>query len=387
MTTAQKIIKNKSGLLKLAKQLGNVSEACKIMGYSRDSYYRFQELYEKGGELALQDISRIKPNLKNRIDPELEQIAIDYAIDNPGHGQVRVSNELRKKGILINPSTIRSIWLRNDLETMKKRLKALEAKVAQEGIILTEAQVQALERKKEDEKIHGEIETQHPGYLGSQDTFYVGTLKGVGRIYQQTYIDTYTKVAHAKLYDRKNALVSADLLNDKVIPFYEEHDLKVLRVLTDRGSEYCGTREYHEYQLYLFAEDIEHTKTKARSPQTNGICERFHKTILNEFYKVALRKKMYHTIEELQEDLDDWINDYNTNRTHQGKYCYGKTPYQTLLDSKELAKEKYLDNLKTKDESNEEDVHGIDIPEKRPSQEKGSFRSDSNSSSNLIRFN
>ena len=385
MTTAQKIIKNKSGLLKLAKQLGNVSEACKIMGYSRDSYYRFLELQEKGGDLALQDLSRKKPNLKNRIDQELERTAVEYAIEYPGHGQVRASNELRKKGILINPTTIRSVWLRNDLETMKKRLKALEAKVAQEGIILTESQVQALEKKKDDDKAHGEIETHHPGYLGCQDTFYVGTLKGVGRIYQQTYIDSYSKVAHVKLYDRKNALVAADLLNDIVVPFYEEHELKVLRILTDRGTEYCGTREYHEYQLYLFTEDVEHTRTKARHPQTNGICERFHKTILNEFYQVALRKKIYKTIDELQEDLDDWIEDYNKNRTHQGKYCYGKTPYQTFLDSRDLAREKYLDKMTERDEKLGEPR--IDFPEKTPHKEKGVFGEEINSVRRNIRYN
>ena len=386
MTTAQKLIKNKSGLLKLAKQLGNVSEACKIMGYSRDSYYRFLELHENGGELALQDLSRKKPNLKNRIASELEEAAKEYAIDNPGHGQVRASNELRKKGILINPSTIRSVWLRNDLETMKKRLKALETKVAQEGTILTESQVQALEKKKDEDREHGEIETQHPGYLGCQDTFYVGTLKGVGRIYQQTYIDSYSKVAHAKLYDRKNALVAADLLNDVVIPFYEEHDLKVIRVLTDRGTEYCGTRDYHEYQLYLFAEDIEHTKTKARHPQTNGICERFHKTILNEFYRVALRKKIYRSIDQLQEDLDEWMEDYNKNRTHQGKYCYGKTPYQTYLDSIELAKEKYLDNP-TRECELKQDAIRIDFPEKTPQRERGVFGEEINSTRRNIRYN
>lgn len=387
MTTAQKIIKNKSGLLKLASQLGNVSEACKIMGYSRDSYYRFLELHEKGGDIALLDISRKKPNLKNRIDPELEKIAVEYGIEYPGHGQVRASNELRKKGILINPTTIRSVWLRNDLETMKKRLKALEAKVAQDGIILTESQVQALEKKKEDDKLHGEIETHHPGYLGCQDTFFVGTLKGVGRIYQQTYIDSYTKVAHVKLYDRKNALVSADLLNDKVIPFYEEHDLRVLRILTDRGTEYCGTREYHEYQLYLFTEDIEHTKTKARHPQTNGICERFHKTILNEFYQVALRKKIYKSIDELQIDLDEWIDDYNTNRTHQGKYCYGKTPYQTFIDSMDLAKEKYLDKLDEGKSVGSVDDSKADSHEKFSLKEEQIQHGDMESKRRYIRFN
>jgi transposase InsO family protein len=147
------------------------------------------------------------------------------------------------------------------------------------------------------------------------------------------------------LYDRKNALVAAEMLNDKVLPFFEQHELRLLRILTDRGTEYCGAREHHEYQLYLSIEDIDHTKTKARSPQTNGICERFHRTIQDEFYRVAFRKKMYESIEQLQADLDDWINDYNENRTYTGKYCYGKTPMQTFIYSAPLAKEKILDEL------------------------------------------
>jgi transposase InsO family protein len=346
MTTEQKIIKNKLGVLELAKQLGNVSRACHIMGYSRDSFYRFKELYDTGGEAALQEISRKKPVLKNRVDPDIEAAVVQLAIDNPALGQLRVSNELRKKGIFISPGGVRSVWLRHDLETFKKRLKALEAKVAQEGIILTEEQLAALERAKEEKEAHGEIETEHPGYLGSQDTFYVGTLKGVGRIYQQTFVDTYAKVSFAKVYDRKNALVAADVLNDRVLPFYEEHDIALLRILTDRGTEYCGKREDHEYQLYLNIEDIDHTKTKARSPQTNGICERFHRTILQEFYQIAFRKKIYNSLDELQEDLDKWIEQYNQERTHTGKYCFGKTPMQTFLDALPLAKEKQLDNIK-----------------------------------------
>ncbi len=178
--------------------------------------------------------------------------------------------------------------------------KALEAKVAQDGIILTEAQLVALERKKEKQEAKGEIETEHPGYLGAQDTYYVGNIKGVGRIYQQTFIDTYSKVAFAKLYDRKNALVAADLLNDRVLPFFQSQDIPLLRILTDRGTEYCGKREYHEYQLYLTLEDIDHSKTKVRSPQSNGICERFHRTIQEEFYAVAFRRKIYLSIEQMQ---------------------------------------------------------------------------------------
>ena len=178
------------GLLELARQLGNVSQACKILGYSRDSFYRFQELYETGGEEALREISKRKPLLKNRVEPAIEQAVVQLALDQPAWGQVRVSNELRKRSLFISPGGVRSVWLRHDLQTFKLRLKALEAKVAQDGLILTEGQIIALEKAKDEKEAHGEIETEHPGYLGSQDTFYVGTLKGVGRIYQQTFVDT-----------------------------------------------------------------------------------------------------------------------------------------------------------------------------------------------------
>ncbi len=286
-------------------------------------------------------MSRRKPILANRAAPEIENAVVELAVDQPTWGQVRVSNELRKRGFSISPFGVRSVWQRHDLGNTKKRLKALEAKVAQDGILLTEAQLAALEKAKQDKEAHGEFESECPGYCVAQDTFYVGTLKGVGRVYQQTAIDTYAKVAFAKLYDRKTPL-AADLLNDRVVPFFESHDLVVSRVLTDRGTEYCGRPESHEYELYLAIEDIDHTRTKVKSPQTNGICERFHKTVLEEFYRVAFRKKLYASIEALQLDLDGWIRAYNEERPHQGRWCFGKTPMQTFLDAKPLAKEKLI---------------------------------------------
>ena len=254
----QNVIKHKAGLLNLAAELGNISKACKMMGFSPDTFYRYQAARDAGGVEALFEVSRRKPNLKNRVEEAIEVAVTAFAIDFPAYGQTRASNELRKQGVFVSPSGVRSIWMRHDLASMKQRLRALEK------------------------------------------LSYVGTIKGVGRIYQQTFVDTYSKWAAAKLHTTKAPITGADLLNDRVLPFFSSMNMGLIRMLTDRGTEYCGRVEAHDYELYLGVNGIEHTKTKARHPQTNGICERFHKTILNEFYQVAFRRKLYQSLEELQ---------------------------------------------------------------------------------------
>ena len=343
MTTQEKLIRRKQSLLELAEYLQNVSQACKIHGVSRQHFYDIRTAYEEQGLEGLKEKTRRKPCVKNRVAPEVEEGVLNMAYEYPAYGQARASNELRKRGVLISGGGVRSIWLRHGLETFKKRLVFLEKKAAQEGIVYTEAQLVALEAAKRERESHpDEIETEHPGYLLSQDTFYVGYLKGVGRIYQQTVVDTYSSVAFAKVYPAKVPVTAADLLNDRVLPFFEHEGVPVLRILTDRGTEFCGAADRHPYELFLQLNEIEHTRTKAKSPQTNGICERAHQTVLNEFYRVAFRKKVYSDLEGLQVDLDEYLVYYNNERTHQGKRCQGRTPMATFLEGKKVFAEKNL---------------------------------------------
>ena len=329
MTTQDKLIKRKLSLLELAEFLKNVSQACRIHGCSRQHFYDIRKAYEEHGLEGLREKTRRKPCLKNRVAPEVEEAVVEMAYEYPAYGQLRVSNELSKRGILVSSGGVRPIWKRHNLETVKKRLKALKL------------------LKKEKENNPDEIETEHPGYLLAQDTFYVGYLKGVGRIYQQSVIDTYSSVAFAKLYTAKVPITAADILNDRVLPFFEEKGVDILRVLTDRGTEFCGALDKHPYEIFLQYHEIEHTKTRARRPQSNGICEAFHKRVLNEFYRVAFRKKIYYNLDELQKDLSDWMEHYNNSRTHQGKRCQGRTPMQTFIESLDLVEQKNLDNKNT----------------------------------------
>lgn len=345
MTTQDKLIKKKQTLLELAEFLKNVSEACRLSDCSRQHFYDIKKAYEENGLEGLREKSRRKPCIKNRVAPEIEEAVVEMAFLYPAYGQSRASNELRKKGILVSGGGVRSIWQRHNLETFKKRLKVLEEKAAQEGIVYTEAQLAALETaNQEKDSDPNEIITEHPGYLVSQDTFYVGYIKGVGKIYQQTVVDTYSRVAFAKVYTAKVPITSADILNDQVLPFFELENVPILSILTDRGTEYCGRRDKHPFELYLQFNEIDHVKTRAKRPQSNGICEAFHKTILNEFYRITFRKKLYSNLEVLQFDLDEWLNVYNNDRTHQGKRCDGRTPMQTFKENKHLVNQKKIDN-------------------------------------------
>jgi transposase InsO family protein len=332
MTKDQYIIQRKVNIIELGATLGNISDACRKLGVSRQHYYDIKQAIAEDGLEGLLEKSRKAPRMGNRVSPEIEQRVLNYSLEFPTHGQVRVSNELKRQGIILSGGGVRSIWQRHQLEKKHLRLKRLEKWAAENTDVLTESQVQALEAAKEEKEAHGEIETHHPGFLLGQDTYYVGYIKGIGKIYQQTGIDTYSNVGFAKVYNDKTALAAADFLNDKVLPHYDQNGISLLRVLTDRGTEYCGKPENHPYQLFLHLTDIEHTRTKVRHPQTNGCTEKLNQTIQDEFYAVAFRKTLYTSMAQIQADLDAFMDKYNRDRTNQGRHCKGRTPAETFTE-------------------------------------------------------
>jgi hypothetical protein len=349
MTQSQYIIRRKLNVVELAQTLGNISEACRNLGVSRQHYYDIKSAITEDGIEGLLEKSRKKPRVGNRLSPEIEQMILDYSLEFPTHGQKRVCNELKKRGLVFSDGGVRGVWSRHDLLRKKERLKRLEKYAAETGKILTEAQVVALESAHEEKQAHGEIETFHPGFLLGQDTYYVGYIKGVGKIYQQTGIDTFSNVGFAKLYTDKTAITAADFLNDKVLPFFDEEQMRLLRVLTDRGTEYGGKLEQHPYQLFLHLNDIEHSRTKVRHPQTNGCTERLNQIIQEEFYAVAFRKTLYTSLEQMQADLDVYMTYYNFDRTNQGKRCQGRTPKQTWDEGYELYKKYVIEKMEVTD--------------------------------------
>ena len=325
--------KRKLSLLQLAEELGNVSRACQLMGYHRDSFYEIRRAFQVGGVAALVEQRRgPRGPHPNRVAPEIEEKILAYGLDRPTHGAQRVANELRLQGFDVSPSGVRGVWLRHDLETRTKRLLRLERHAQEETIVLSEAQIALLERHSADFRCR-HIEVSRPGELLNQDTFYWGTLKGVGKVYVQVVVDAFCSLAFAKVYNSKMPITACDILWDRVLPFYEALGVPVGAVLTDNGREFCGRPEKHPYELLLALEDIEHRTTKVRSPRTNGFVERMNRTLLDECFRVAGRTTWYERIDEIQTDLDRFLAYYNLERSHQGYRLRGRTPAQALREA------------------------------------------------------
>ena len=243
-----------------------------------------------GGVAALVEQKRgPKGSHPNRVVPEIEQKVLDYSLEKPTHGPQRIANELRLMDIDVSPTGARGVLLRNNPETRFKRLMRLEEHARADTFVLSEKQVELLERLSPEFRCR-HVESSRPGELLNQDTFYWGTMKDVGKIYVQVVIDTFCSLAFAKVYTSKMPVTACDLLYNRVLPFNEALGVKVGAVLTDNGREYCGRPEIHPYELLMTIEEIEHRTTKVRSPRTNGFVERMNKTLLDECFRVEGRK-------------------------------------------------------------------------------------------------
>ena len=348
MTTKDKIARRKLSLLDLASELSNVSRACKVMGYSRQQFYEIRRNFQTYGAEGLIDrLPGARGPHPNRVPQEIEEAVLAHALDHPCHGALRVEQELRLKGLQVSSGGVRGVWQRHNLLTKHERLLRLEKATAERPFELTEEQTRLLERfSPEFRERH--IEAPHTGSLVAVDTFFVGTLKGVGKVYMQSAIDCHSRYAWARLYPSKLPVTAVHTLNNDVLPTFEQHDARIEVVLSDNGREFCGRPDKHPYELFLQLEEIEHRTTKVRRPQSNGIIERFHRTVLDEHFRVEGRKTWFETIDEMQRVLDEWLVTYNTRRPHQDRGMNGRTPFNAFIDG--LPNKPSKPNQKTKGE-------------------------------------
>ena len=329
MTIDERLTSYKYSVLQHAYKNKNIADTCRFYNLSRTTFYEWLTRFKKFGYLGLRDKERSKPKMPNQIKPEYETIIYNYIRDYPTHGPRRISNELKAQSITISETGVYKVLRRRGLNKRLDRL--FYAQEHSDNPIITERYLREIEKKKETH-----IESFYPGYLFCQDTFYVGTIKGLGRIYQQAGIDAYANFGFAKVYTNKKADSAIDFVKTKVMPVYEMFHIPLDRILTDNGKEYTTHWENgkHDYEIFLAKCGITHTKIKPRCPKSNGMVERFNRTLLEEFYQIAMLKKVYTSLDELQDDLDKFIYYYNFKRTNQGYRLKGKIPYQKFIDGK-----------------------------------------------------
>jgi len=338
MTAKTKLAQKRLTLLQLAEKLGNVSKACRMHRVSRSQFYEYKRSFQEFGIEGLIDKPPIPSSHPSELSEDVKNKIIDLSLKQPTFGQQRISDQLNLEGISVSATSVRNVWIKENMETRYKRLLRLEEEHAGKGFELTEQQIRLIEKANPCFK-ERHVESDYPGQLLSQDTFYVGRLKGIGRIYLQAVVDTYGSFGFAKLYTSKRPETAVDILYDRVLAFYQQHQLTIGAILTDNGTEYKGRPMVHMYEIFLEFNDIDHRTSKVGNPQTNGFVERFNRTLLDEFFRSCFRKKLYESVEALQIDLDDWLKQYNYERPHRGYRNHGRRPFETFeLGKKNLQK-------------------------------------------------
>jgi transposase InsO family protein len=328
MKAEDKLVRQRLSVLQLAETLGNVSEACRQRGVTRSQFYEYKRRFQTHGLEGLKDLPPIHHSHPWTTPAETVERILAMSLAHPAWGCVRLSNQLKLEGISVSSPTIQNILIKHEMGSKYERLLKLEEQALQHAIELTPEQVARIEKNNPCFR-ERHVESGKPAELLSQDTFYVGQLKGVGKVYLHTVVDTYGSYAFGFLHTSKQPEAAVAVLHNDVLPFYQDLGLSVEAVLTDNGREFCG-KDSHPFEIYLALNDIEHRRTQVRRPQTNGFVERFHRTVLDEFFRPAFRTKFYDSVETLQNDLDIWLVHYNTERAHQGYRNLGKRPLDTI---------------------------------------------------------
>lgn len=331
MTTAEKkVAQQRLSVLQLAEALNNVSEACRQRGMGRSHFYEWKRRFQTHGLAGLVDLPPVHKTHPMTTAPEVVEQILALSLGHPMWGCIRLSDQLKLQGVSVSSPVIQNILIKHGLGRKYERLLRLEEQALAQAVELSAEQVAAIEKLNPCFR-ERHVESSRPGELLCQDTFMVGNLKGVGKVYLQAVVDTYGSYAFGYLHCGKLPEHAALVLCNDVLPQYEQWGLAVTAILTDNGREYCG-REHHAYELFLALNDIAHRTTKVRSPRTNGFVERFNRTVLDEFFRPAFRTKFYESVEALQTDLDAWLKEYNCERAHQGYRNRGKRPIDTVTE-------------------------------------------------------
>ncbi len=338
MTADEKVARQRLSVLELAEALGNVSEACRRRGMTRTQFYEYKRRFQTHGLAGLKDLPPVHKTHPQTTPQHVVDRILALSLEHPAWGCCRLSAMLKLEGTSVSSPTIQSILAKHGMGTKYDRLLRLEEKAAAEPIELSAEQVALIERANP-AFAERHVESGRPGELLAQDLFYVGHLKGVGKVYLDAVVDTYGSYAFGFLHAGKLPEAAVAVLHNDVLPFYADRGLAVGAILTDNGREYCGT-EAHPYELYLALNEIEHRRTKVKHPWTNGFAERFHRTVLDEFFRVSFRTTFYEAVEALQADFDAWLAHDNAERPHLGYRNHGRRPLDTITD--------YLDSLREK---------------------------------------
>jgi transposase InsO family protein len=328
MLAEDKLAYQRLSVLELAEALGNVSEACRQRGMTRTQFYEYKKRFQERGMEGLKDLPPIHKSHPQTTPLEVQEQVIALSLKHPKWGCVKLSDLLRLQGVSVSSPTVQNILIKNGLGLKYERMLEVERRHLEEGLELSDEQLQALEKNNPCFR-ERHVESSRPGELLSADTYSVGVIKGVGRIYLHAVVDTYGSYAFGYLHTSKQPEAAALVLHNDALPFYRDRNLPVTAVLTDNGREFCG-RETHPYELYLALNDIGHRTTAIRSPQTNGFVERFIRTVKEEFFEVVFRQKFFESVAALQADLDAWLVHYNTERPHRGYRNMGRRPIDTV---------------------------------------------------------